>query len=520
MDKESKEPFDFLKADKPPVEQHIAVEQKIIHLMLQHRDVVEEMIDAGYSADFFSSSHHRLIEAIYDEFLTSNGKRVLTRNSYKQILLKSGIKGDIFTYLTVFDKCFLQAYATYDDLGQLKIAFRESYIARKVDTCLQSFVKDIKKTGWYSAACGLVDGMQDTLSMVETRRAVFASVNDMQSEYIQNLEFTRANPGTIVKCGIEEIDNAVNVGFKPQHLTLFVADVASHKTNLMLNVGMNLADREHNVLFIPLEMNRLDLLNRMVARKCKIHFSRLARPDCLSETELKEIKEAKMWANKHFYILDADERTSVSKLKREIEKHAFVFKPAVVIIDYIANLEPDVRFGGRNDLEIGEILKSLRFLGKKYGFHIISAAQMGRSAIRTLKEKGLDNSNAAPDSTSIRGSHEYSADADTIFTLMKVPDEDDKLKIYTLKARSGPSGHMQTLHVQPEFCFIEGESATYNLAKATDVDNLLMEPPNIIDPAAPVAPPVLKIADPFDSVTNLDLDDQNKEEDPWASMGL
>jgi replicative DNA helicase len=272
----------------------------------------------------------------------------------------------------------------------------------------------------------------------------------------------------------------ISMPFSPN----FVVDgFVTHNTNVMLNLALNLYERGHSVLFIPLEMNRHDLINRMIANRCDIPHDKIARIGELDKAERDKIRQkidaAKIWLEgtdaAKLYILDSDERTSVSRLKRELEKKALVFKPKVVIIDYVANLEPDIRFGQRNDLEIGEILKSLRFLGKQYGFHIISAAQMGRSAIKAMKESGFNSSSV--DSTSIRGSHEYSADADNIFALIKVPNEEDKLKIYSLKARYGPSGQTAELGVNPQYCRVYG-TMTASL-QSHEIDALFKEPPEL-----------------------------------------
>lgn len=467
--------------EKQSLENHLVIERKIINLMLSHRDVIEEMLDSGFSPDFFDNDHQKIVQAIYDEYLSSGGKRLLTRDNFRSKLIALGIKGDVVPFLAVWSKCFLLSVKT-DDLGYLKNKFREIYLSRKVDIYLQEYTKELKKTGYNIATQALVDNLNTALTLSETRRSVFASLEELRDEFVKEIEDTRANPGSIVKCGIDEIDDVISTGFKPQHLTLFVGDVGGYKTGTMINVALGIYEKGHSVLFIPLEMGRIDLEKRIIANKASISLEKLNKPYLLTDEEIQKIKGCEVWNESKYHakfsILDAADRTSVTKLKLEVEKRAFTFKPAVVVIDYVANLEPDVRFGSRNDLEIGEILKSLRFLGKKYGFHIISAAQMGRAAIRALKEKGTDSASGLPDSTSIRGSHEYAADADTIFALMKVPDEPDKLKIYTVKARHGPSGHTQELQVHPAFCRIISTKSSFSQLITTEA-NLLSEPPKL-----------------------------------------
>ena len=449
------------------LQHHIDVERKIIHLMLKSQSAVEEVIEGGFTSDFFDANHRPLVGAIYTEFTSSDHKRLLTRDSYRQALIDSNARGDTILSLGVYDQCFVGTYANINDLGTLKKHLTEGYMARKSHHYLQDFAEKCKKDGFLPATRDLADKLLFALSIVETRRSVYISGAEMKDEYIKQLEEDRSNPETIVRCGLAEIDDAVNVGFKPQHLTLFVADVGCYKTTTMLNVALNLTDRGYGVLFIPLEMNRHDLMHMVIANRVGISSSALAKPQNLSNEDMQKIKDAQIWeeGQKLFHILDADERTSVSVLKQEIENKASTFKPAVVIIDYVDNLQVEGRGYGQRHIDIGEILKSLRFLGKKYGFHVISAAQMGRSAIKALR----DGKGDAPDSTSIHGSHQYSADSDTIFALLPNKEEEDKIKVYCIKARRGRSGQTRELRVDPERSLI---TSTNDIMEALGGSNM------------------------------------------------
>jgi replicative DNA helicase len=248
----------------------------------------------------------------------------------------------------------------------------------------------------------------------------------------------------------------------PKWHNFVVGGLITHNTNTMMNIGLNIYEKGHNVLFVPLEMNRIDLAGRIVSNRAKIEFNKMAHPRLLSDEELLRIKEAKVWLNQNhkFAILDVSERTSVESLRRQIEKHAIYFKPDLVVIDYIALMEVDK--AQRNDLAIGEILKNLRFMGRRYGFHIMSAAQIGRAALMKIREEGFEA--ARPDSTALRGSHEYSADSDSIFALFPNPEETNKLKVFCIKARWGKSGGTYHLTIHPSYCQIYSEKGTKDIA--------------------------------------------------------
>jgi len=304
--------------------------------------------------------------------------------------------------------------------------------------------------------------------MTETKKAFYGSGEDFKDDYIKEL-FAMKQEDTRIRCGIDAIDAPMTYGFKSQHLTLFVANVGGHKTNVMLNIGLNIAHSGHGVLFLPLEMNRYDIMNRIVANRTGTPLDGLANPkEKLSVEHIKEIANADFWTKsmRNFHILDADDQTSVITLKHEIENKAAEFRPKVVIVDYVDNLQVDEhnRYGQRH-IEVGSILKSLRFMGKRYGFHIVSAAQMNRAAIRAWKDGKVE-----PDSTAIHGSHQYGADSDTVFALMPHPDESDKIKILNIKARHGAAGKTHELRVDPACCLITNVSEIENMNMDTEFD--------------------------------------------------
>lgn len=460
---------------------HADSERKVIHLMLRYRDAIDEMLDSGISSEFFDVAHQPLVDAIYYEYSTSNQKRLLTRETYRHCLTEQNAGGDTLLSLSVYDKCLVGVSAQKDDLGSLKKIIMEGHVSRKCAFLLKDFNHDFQKHGAIKAARRLSDDLQQCLSITETRRAVFTTLSELKEDFISQLKEKRDNPGIVVRCNIPEIDDSVNVGFAAQHLTLFVAAPGSHKSNIMLNIALNICEAGHNVLFIPLEMNRFDLTNRILANKTNIDFHFFARPEMMSDEQVKHVENATSWLMSKFCILDADERSSVSYLQKEIEKLALAFKPKVVIIDYVANLKPEVRYSQRNDIEIGEVLKSLRFVGKKHGFHIMSAAQMGRAAIKAMKE-GKDD---AIDSTSISGSQQYAADSDTVFALTTIAGEPDKLKVHVIKARHGPSQVTYELRLEPQYCRITSTKCSMltDPDGITDLENDLNQSPAAIEAA-------------------------------------
>ena len=148
----------------------------------------------------------------------------------------------------------------------------------------------------------------------------------------------------------------------------------------------------------------------------------------------------------------------------------------MVVVDYIANLIAEDRYKTeRNDLQIGEMLKDLRHMGRKNsitkeGFAVVSAAQIGREGLKRIRKLGI--AKATFYSEDLRGSHEYSADADNIFGQMEdVSQPNEQLKLVVIKSRYGPKtftdGSLQaTLSISPEISLIRSKDDVWLSSEA------------------------------------------------------
>jgi hypothetical protein len=176
-----------------------------------------------------------------------------------------------------------------------------------------------------------------------------------------------------------------------------------------------------------------------------------------------------------FFIMEEPGNTTVLKIQRQIERNVELIKPKLVVIDYVANLEAHKNRYGRNDLEIGDMLKTMRQMGKDNDFAVLSAAQLGREALKRVRKSGNDRDKTAINSEDIRGSHEYSADADNIFAQLKhVQQPSALLDIFCVKSRNGPTTFENgksraTLEIFPEYGLIT--SSTYGEQLAQDPED-------------------------------------------------
>ena len=256
----------------------------------------------------------------------------------------------------------------------------------------------------------------------------------------------------------------------PVHHNFVLDGLITHNTTMMMNVAMNIWEQGHNVLFVPLEMPRELLYWKMMSRQAEVPFDHLLKPkQFLTEEDWTKVKDATVKIAGHqgsnLYIMEKlDGHTTVSEILRQIERHADVFQPRAIVVDYVGILAPDQSMRNeRDDVKIGLMLKSLRQAGKPgaltdKGFGTISGVQIGREALKRIRRLGVNKTSFH--SEDLRGSHDYSADADNIFAQMKDPAQpNNRLLLFHLKTRYGKpvfsNGESKvSLYVRPDISLI------------------------------------------------------------------
>ena len=470
-------------------------EISFISLLLKHRGAVDIWVNEGPDIKYFDETHRPILNAI---IIANNQNVLLTRRQLSSIL-KDGpySKLDGISQEALYNRINLNiANVNENDFHHLKSKIVEHHITKNIINHIDRYRNNVTDKGGLFAAKDLIS----SLSRMEMdnedgkRKTIYEDIRDYCPKYIEILK-DKATRGDedITSCGIREIDSAMVVGFAPGTLTLFCGDVSAYKSTMMLNVAVNIwkTQKKNKVLIVPLEMPREKWFQKLISRETKVPFEKIEHPNQLTKEDWGKIeKEGEdIKGYDQFYIMETAERIPVSFLRREIEAHIDIFKPDIVVVDYIANLIPEAGSNNaRNDLQIGDMLKGLRQMGKpgmgihKNGFAVISGAQIGREGLKRFRKTGAIKGSFH--SEDLRGSQEYSADADNIFGQMKDPNNNGRLHCYVIKTRYGtgifPNGSTKTsLEVQGNIGLIEGDNKDW--ITAVSQENILEK---IDDPIA------------------------------------
>jgi len=457
-------------------------ERDLIYLMLHHKHAIEQVLNSGISKDYFEEDHRPIIAHIVESYDVSDV--LLTRKTFREKLSHYTIPKDRISRELTFDACYISK-ANINDLPHLIASVIEKHVEVAASSALEVFTVNRIQKGILQAVRELSDTCDNLLIGTDGGEKTFfqdiRALSKEQYQYLEDVIEGRIDEVVPIVTGIREIDFTMATGLEAGTLTLFCADVGGFKSAMMLNIGMNVWDQGHDVLFVPLEMHRIQMWRRAMARDARVNSRFLINniKEKLTKEHLAKMKSVQEgWDNRKakFFIMQEPGNTTVHNIQKLIERNIDLIKPKLVVIDYVANLEAHKDRYGRNDLEIGDMLKKMRQMGKDLGFAVISGAQLGREALKRIRKDGANKDKPTINSEDIRGSHEYSADADNIYAQLKSTSQPNQLlDLYCVKSRNGVTTFEDesvraVLEVYPQFGLIKSAALE---GAACDVDDII-----------------------------------------------
>jgi len=436
------------------------IEGKFLNLIINSGKIMNRAIEAGIDDSYFQSESSKII--FKSCFWAFDSHKKITEFNFEYFCKNiCGLSAIALANYSPDFQAICHHDVPVDDYESIEKSLKHQYLVREFKKNLES-LKGANAATFEEKLENFSSSITKLLSNSEQGNFEFFDTAEVFDSFMGDLKEQAENPEQKVQCGITEVDDCMVVGFKPGTLTLTVADVGGGKSTMMLNISFGLFKKGHNILFLPLEMSFEEIFKKFLCRETLIDFNRFANPAMLTDQDwecLKSHGEVIKKFQQKFLWADVKSRPTVAEIKRAIERKLKYFQPAVIVIDYIANIKPDA--GSDNWLAIGDILKELRAMGKEHNFAILSAAQLTRDGIKKLKsDKDMTKT---PGSEDLRGSHEYSADSDNIFAQMPSLDEPNrKMLLYCIKARYGKKTFgdktYAILDYYPEFSKIESSS--------------------------------------------------------------
>lgn len=278
-------------------------------------------------------------------------------------------------------------------------------------------------------------------------RQDYTQISPVVTKAYENIQKASAQSGglTGVPTGYKKLDK-ITSGWQPSDLVIIAGRPAMGKTSFALSLAKNIAvDYKVPIAFFSLEMNNVQLVNRLISNHCQIEGSKIMNGQLLDPEWERLNSKLDTLRNAPIYVDDTP-GLSVFELRTKARRLVREKGVKVIMIDYLQLMNANgMRFGNRQE-EVSTISRSLKGLAKELDIPVLALSQLSRSVEQREGAEGK-----RPQLSDLRESGAIEQDADMVLFVHR-PEyyhilEDDKgndlrgmAQIIIAKHRKGATG--------------------------------------------------------------------------------
>ena len=449
-----------------------ARDHRIVYLACLELDDQGQRVDAGAAAELLSRYDFKaVIEKLKQQELLADSDQLdkMGKDKLRALLRKQAAEE-----AAGYEDSALAAIGGFNAVSDLAAAFAPAasldrnltlawdyYLKRRLITRLTDLSdKAYRTTETFDQL--LETGSQTVLDLGRmTTNAHVHGIGTVVDETLDRIEHDRQNPNEGVKTGIADLDHKL-MALRPGGLYVLAARPGAGKTSFALSLVSHVASQADNptgVLFFSLEVDRVDLVKKLLSARAKLDFRAIETG--LLEPHQQELligasQELKSWNLDLMDVSDLNVLALRSIVKRRMLETNGQLK--LIVLDYLQLLN-----GSRPDLseyeKVSEISRVLKVLAREMRIPVIALSQMSRDS-----EKGVNSTPREPRLSDLRGSGTIEQDADAVIFIHRVDSADEQrrhMKIIIAKNRFGPTGQTN-MHFFPATMRFEQAAEDYH----------------------------------------------------------
>jgi replicative DNA helicase len=334
------------------------------------------------------------------------------------------------------------AFAGFTGLGRNAALVRDYYLKRRLIQRLTAIGDQAHRTT--EPFDTLVDGASQVVLEL-SRMGATASVHSLGEVLDETLVAITESAGAedrALRAGIPPLDRMLTL--RPGGLYVLAARPGVGKTSFALSVVQNIAQAlpgEH-ILFFSLEVDRIDLVKKLLSSSSNIDFGKIEKGNLSPEEHQALADAATAMRDQHIDLMDVSDLT-VQGMRSVVKRHMLQTeqKLRLVVLDYLQLLgasRPDM-----SEYEkVSEISRTLKILARELRLPIVALSQMSRES-----ERGATKPRE-PRLADLRGSGSVEQDADAVVFLHRMDEGEDArirddgrdVKVIVAKNRFGENG--------------------------------------------------------------------------------
>ena len=272
-----------------------------------------------------------------------------------------------------------------------------------------------------------VRGDLEAINLVDTDLP--PTVTDLIMGHLERLE--TADTTQVIPTGLRDLDRILDGGFRPGQLVIVGATTGAGKSLLLGGFARQAALQQRlPVLWNSLEMDRVEVLDRIIAAEAKVDLSHITRR-LTDEHEWARI--ARSLDGMLAGVLHIDDRSH--RTLGDIETVARQVKPALIVVDYLQLMTTSGAGSRSRQEDVAAFSRGLKLIARDLACTVAAAAQLNRA--------GEGRTDKKPRLSDLRESGAIGNDADIVMLLHRDPVDataGTDASLLVAKHRNGPLG--------------------------------------------------------------------------------
>lgn len=430
----------------PP--QNIDMEKSVLGSLMQGDSFLEQGMDCLKPEYFYNNCNKLIFEAILNLYKRSSKvDLLLVCEELKRMKNLQQIGGE--SYLTEL----FANISTFSNISSHAEILKQCYKIRTLASTTAILNSECYKPE--VNAYDIINKAEAEIFKisVDNNKSEPVGMLSLTSEFFEELEKIKNEGISGITTGFEDLDK-ITTGLHGSELIIVAGRPGSGKTSFVLSMACKIATdlNKKSVLFFSLEMNKNQLMLRIMSSEAKIDMQRLRCSSHLSKTEMMNLNDAASKLMNCNIFIDDTASLNIMELRSKARKFKALNSCDVLIIDYLQLMSSTEKSETRN-LEITAITRSLKILAKELNIPIIVLSQLSR--------KTEDRNDSRPKLSDLRESGAIEQDADIVIFVYRESQykkDDETLKgiaeLIIGKQRNGPTGTVKLAFIE-EFAKFE-----------------------------------------------------------------
>lgn len=326
--------------------------------------------------------------------------------------------------------------AIKSEAAPLAMEFMTEFQQAQAEVFPEPMIREVSELGKKRRYAELLRGMYERLRKEPIEEVT--SYHDQNVRGLSSVDHTALTYGSdgiglerfknqFTPTGLSMIDEIIH-GVMPGQLILLAARTAGGKTALGLRIAMNLSLKAPALVF-SLEMLASEIELRIICMEAEIDMPSIGRGDLTAEQRERfdraDIECVKKYRNLRIY----DQIASIEWIVAMARRNRMKGPLSCIVVDYIQLVK--TKKSRERHLEVAEVSRELKQLGKELGCPVIGLAQLNRLA-----------DGEEPQLSHLRESGSLEQDANVVIFLYQHEDDKgtDRSTLIVAKNRQGRVG--------------------------------------------------------------------------------